>query len=134
MGGTFLRPLLPGSQKPFRRKPLANTDFAHFTMPKAKPNGQSVKGIVLRVDAFGNLMTNLTAEDIPVDSLSDGVIKLNVSGKDVLRLGQTFASGNPGEPIAVLGSAGFLEIVVNRGNAARMLGAGRGAEVTIDVT
>ena len=110
------------------------TDFVHFTMPKAKSSGQAVKGIVLRVDAFGNLMTNLTAEDIPVDSLSDGVIKLTVNGKEVLRLGQTFASGNPGEPIAVLGSAGFLEIAVNRGSAARTLGAGRGAEVAIDIT
>jgi S-adenosylmethionine hydrolase len=41
--------------------------------------------------------------------------------------------GTPGEPIAVFGSAGYLEIAVNRGSAARTLGVNRGAEVTLDL-
>jgi S-adenosylmethionine hydrolase len=110
------------------------TDFVRFTMPKAKSSGQAVKGVILRVDAFGNLMTNLTAEDIPIGALGGGAIKLAVNGKQVLKFGQTFASGNPGEPIALLGSAGYVEIAVNRGNAARTLGVNRGAEVTLDLT
>jgi S-adenosylmethionine hydrolase len=110
------------------------TDFVRFTMPKAKSNGTAVKGVILRVDAFGNLMTNLTAEDIPIGALGGGAIKLAVNGKQVLKFGQTFASGNPGEAIALLGSAGYVEIAVNRGNAARTLGVNRGAEVTLDLT
>jgi len=109
------------------------TDFVRFTMPKAKSSGQAVKGVVLRVDAFGNLMTKLTAEEIPIGALEGGAIKLAVNGKQVLKLVQTFASGNPGEPIALLGSAGYVEIAVNRGNAARTLGVNRGAEVTLDL-
>lgn len=111
----------------------AVTDFVRFTMPKAKANGQGVKGVVLRVDAFGNLMTNLKAEDIPIGALGGGEIKIAVGGKQVLKFAQTFASGNPGEAIAVLGSAGYVEIAVNRGNAARTLGVNRGAEVTLDL-
>jgi len=110
------------------------TDFVRFTMPKAKSNGQAVKGVILRVDAFGNLMTNLTAEDIPIGALGGGAIKLAVNGKQVLKFGQTFASGNPGEPIALLGSSGYVEIAVNRGSAARTLGVNRGAEVTLDLS
>jgi S-adenosylmethionine hydrolase len=110
------------------------TDFVRFTMPKAKASGQSVKGVVLRVDAFGNLMTNLTAEDIPIGALDGGSVKLAVNGKQVVKFAQTFASGNPGEPIALLGSAGYVEIAVNRGSAARALGVNRGAEVTLDLT
>jgi S-adenosylmethionine hydrolase len=109
------------------------TDFVRFTMPKAKSTGQSVKGVILRVDVFGNLMTNLTAEDIPAGALGGGSIKLSVNGKPVVKFGQTFASGNAGEPIAMLGSAGYVEIAVNRGSAARMLGVNRGAEVTLDL-
>jgi hypothetical protein len=110
----------------------AITDFVRFTMPKAKVNGQATKGVVLRVDAFGNLMTNLTVENIPAASLQGGPIRLSVSGKPVAQFGRTFASGNPGEPMAILGSTGYVEIAVNRGNAARMLGVGRGAEVTLE--
>jgi S-adenosylmethionine hydrolase len=111
------------------------TDFVRFTLPAAKSNGQVIKGVVLRVDAFGNLMTNLTVEEVPITVLDvGGPIKLTVNGKPVLRYAQTFAEGNPGEPIAVLGSAGYVEIAVNRGSAARTLGANRGAEVTLEMS
>ena len=110
------------------------TDHVRFTLPKAKANGTGVKGVVLRVDVFGNLMTNLTAEDIPIGALEGGPVKLAVNGKQVLRFAQTFGSGTPGEPIAVLGSAGYVEIAVNRGNAARALGVNRGAEVTLETS
>jgi hypothetical protein len=109
------------------------TDFVRFTMPKAKANGQAVKGVVLRVDVFGNLMTNLAAEDIPIGALDGGAVKMSVNGKPVAKFAKTFAAGGPGEPIAMLGSAGYVEIAVNRGSAARTLGANRGTEVTLEV-
>ena len=109
------------------------SDFVRFTVPRAKPAGQAVKGVVLRVDAFGNLMTNLTAEDVPAAAVESGSIKLSLGGKEIRKFAQTFALGAPGEPIAVFGSAGYLEIAVNRGSAARTLGANRGAEVTLDL-
>jgi S-adenosylmethionine hydrolase len=108
------------------------TDHVRFTMPKAKSSGQSVKGVVLRVDAFGNLMTNLTADDVPAAAVASGTIKLAINGKEIAKLVQTFALGAPGEPVALIGSAGFLEVAVNRGNAARTLGVNRGAEVTLE--
>jgi S-adenosylmethionine hydrolase len=108
------------------------TDFVRFAMPKPKSSGDAVKGVVLRVDTFGNLMTNLTAEDVPPAAAASGAIKLSVNGKEVLKLVPTFSVGMPGEPVAIFGSAGYLEIAVNRGNAARALGVNRGAEVTLD--
>jgi S-adenosyl-L-methionine hydrolase (adenosine-forming) len=110
------------------------TDFVRFTVPKSKSEGKAVKGVILRVDAFGNLMTNLTEEDLPPAALDGGPINLAVNGKQVLKFSRTFASGNPGEPIAVVGSAGYLEIAINRGSAARALGVNRGAEVSLDVS
>jgi S-adenosylmethionine hydrolase len=110
------------------------TDAVRFTLPKAKPAGQTIKGVVLRVDAFGNLMTNLTIEHVPPSVVESGVIKLSVGGKEIRKFEPTFAMGTPGEPIALFGSAGYVEIAVNRGSAARTLGANRGAEVTLDLT
>ncbi len=110
------------------------TDYVRFTMPKAKPDGQGIKGVVLRVDAFGNLMTNLTAENVPAVAVASGEIKLAINGKEVRKFVQTFGMGAPGEPVALFGSAGFIEVAVNRGNAARTLGANRGAEVTLELS
>jgi S-adenosylmethionine hydrolase len=63
--------------------------------------------------------------------VADGKINLQVGGKPVEQLAQTFAQGAVGQPVAVLGSSGFVEIVVNKGHAARVLGVNRGAEVTL---
>jgi len=106
------------------------TDYVRFTLPRVKPAGSALKGVVLRVDAFGNLMTNFTADDI---AACNGQLKLQVNGKQIEKLVPTFAQGTPGEAVAILGSSGYLEIAVNRGSAARVLGANRGAEVTLQL-
>jgi hypothetical protein len=79
-------------------------------------------------------MTNLTAEDIPAAAVASGAIKLAVNGKEVSKIARTFGDGIPGEPVAIFGSAGYLEVAINRGNAARVLGVNRGAEVTLDLS
>jgi S-adenosylmethionine hydrolase len=108
------------------------TDYARFVLPKVKQSGTALKGIVLRVDSFGNLMTNFRAEDLPAHTLGNGRVKLVVGGKQVERMAQTFAEGASDQPIALLGSSGFVEIAVSKGNASRMLGVNRGAEVTLE--
>lgn len=108
-------------------------DFTRFAFPKPKIAEGKWKGVVLRVDRFGNLMTNFSAETAP-DLLKEGAkFSLTVGGKQVTKLAQTFAQGEPGEAFAVMGSSGYLEISVNKGSAARVLGAQRGAEVSLEM-
>jgi S-adenosylmethionine hydrolase len=108
------------------------TDYVRFSLPRPKATGSTRKGLVLRVDTFGNLVTNFTAEDLPQGASADGKINLQVGGKRVEKLAQTFAQGAAGEPVAIVGSSGFVEIAVNKGQAARVLGVNRGAEVVLE--
>src|SRR5271154_5830562 len=41
------------------------TDLVRFNIPKPKASGNIIKGAVLRMDRFGNLITNITPEDAP---------------------------------------------------------------------
>ena len=107
-------------------------DFVRFSIPKPKAEGTTVKGVVLRVDAFGNLMTNLTPEDVPTIVEPGAAFQIRVGNAAVKKFVQTFAQGAPGEPCALIGSSGCIEIAVNRGNAARTLAAQRGAEVVFE--
>jgi S-adenosyl-L-methionine hydrolase (adenosine-forming) len=109
------------------------TDFVRFAIPKAKVAGNSVKGAVLRIDHFGNLITNITAEDVPALVAADGKFTVRVGNGAVSKVVQTFSQGASGEPVGIIGSSGFLEISINKGNAARTLAAARGAEVTIEL-
>jgi S-adenosylmethionine hydrolase len=97
-------------------------DFVKLTLPKPKVTGNVVKGIVLRVDAYGNLVTNLMPE-----------VKVLVGNQEVGKMVRTFADGAQGEPIALIGSSGFLEFAINKGDAAKALKANRGAEVTVEL-
>ena len=109
------------------------SDYVRFALPRPKAAGSALKGVVLRVDAFGNLMTNFLAEDLAPAMGTDGKLKLQVGGKRVEKFVQTFANGAAGEPVAMIGSSGFLEIAVNKGQAARVLGVNRGAEVLLEI-
>lgn len=109
------------------------TDFVRFSIPKPKALDNGVKGAVLRIDHFGNLVTNITPEDVPGLATANGKLMIRVGNGQANKIVQTFAQGAPGEVVGLIGSGGFLEISVNKGNAARALGAARGAEVTVEL-
>jgi S-adenosyl-L-methionine hydrolase (adenosine-forming) len=108
-------------------------DFARFSLPRPKAQNGVMRGAVLRVDHFGNLITNFTLEDLPEAMRQPGPAGFSVATKPVAKLVETFARGAAGEPVALVGSTGFIEIAVNKGNAARALGVGRGAEVVLQI-
>jgi len=109
------------------------TDFVRFALPRPKASGNVVKGIVLKVDQFGNLITNLRAEDVPAFAADGGKFTIRAGSAAVTKLAPTFASGTNGEAIGLIDSSGFLEISVNKASASKALGIGRGAEVTVEV-
>jgi len=108
------------------------SDFKRFALPRPKEADGLLKAVVLKVDAFGNLITNLRAEDLPAAAVEKGEVKLQVGSHAVSKLAPTFAGGNAGEAIAYIGSSGLVEIGVNKGNASKTLGLGRGTQVLLD--
>jgi S-adenosylmethionine hydrolase len=108
------------------------TDFVRFTLPKPKAAGGTIKGVVLKVDNFGNLITNLTPEEVP-QVTAGAKFKIIAGSREIDSLSQSYSVGAPGEVLAVIGSSGFLEISVNKGNAAKSLNMQRGAEVIISL-
>jgi len=107
------------------------TDYKKFAMPKPKAADGAVRGVVLRVDSFGNIITNFRTEDLPVAAIETGTVQLIIGTHSVSRFVDTFAKGNAGEAFAYIGSNGFVEVGINRGNAAKSLGIGRGTQVTL---
>ena len=107
-------------------------DYVRFAAPKPKPAGDNkIRGVVLKVDRFGNLITNVTLEDAPALFAPNAAFKIVVGSKEISDIRAAYAEGAPGEVFAVLGSMGYLEIVANRAAAAQLTGAGKGSEVSI---
>lgn len=82
-------------------------------------------GVVLHVDRFGNLITNLHTRDFP--EFGAKPFELAIGTRKLDRLAGNYAEMEPGEPFVIVGSSGFLEVAVNQGSAAKHLGCGPGA-------
>jgi S-adenosyl-L-methionine hydrolase (adenosine-forming) len=106
-------------------------DYKRFALPRPKAGDGGLKGVVMRVDGFGNLVTNFRQEDLPNGAAAERALNLQIGTHAVTRLVDTFALGNGNEPIAYFGSSGYLEVAINKGNAAKTLGLGRGTAVTL---
>jgi S-adenosylmethionine hydrolase len=110
------------------------TDYVRFAAPRPKPvDERTIRGLVLRVDRFGNLITNITPQDAPqLFETPPPPFTIAVGDKgQVSRLCSHYAEGAPGEVFGILGSMGFLELATNRGSASQLLGAGKGSEVNV---
>jgi S-adenosylmethionine hydrolase len=95
------------------------------------PDG-SLRAPILHVDRFGNCITAFRADRLPPGALLPG-FRIEINGVAIEALRGHYAEGDDphGHPFAIWGSAGFLELVVNRGSAARKLGAGPGTSVAL---
>lgn len=109
------------------------TDYVRFAAPKPKPAGDKLlKGVVIKVDKFGNLITNFTAHDVPqLLKETPGAFKILVGKTEITSLRTAYAQGTPGEVFAIMGSMGYLEIATNRGSASRTIGVDKGTEVGV---
>jgi S-adenosyl-L-methionine hydrolase (adenosine-forming) len=108
-------------------------DFVRFHAPKPKPaEGNRLRGVVLKVDRFGNLITNITPQDAPLlFQPQPPAFKILVGKREITDIRMNYAQGMPGEVFGILGSMGYLEIAANRGSAAQTVGAGKGSDVNV---
>jgi hypothetical protein len=109
------------------------TDYVRFAAPKPKTMAPgTVKGVVLKVDKFGNLITSIRPDDLPQLFQSDPPpFRIIIGKSEITKIKTAYAQGTPGETFAILGSMGFLEIATNRGMAARLCGADKGSDVGV---
>ena len=70
---------------------------------------------------------------MPTLASADGKFTIRVGNGAVTKMVPTFAAGAAGEAVGIIGSSGYVEISVNKANAAKTLAAGRGAEVTVEL-
>ena len=108
-------------------------DYVKFSAPKPKAaDGNRLRGVVLKVDRFGNLITNITPQDAPaIFGAGAKGFKIVVGSREITEIRNAYAEGAPGEVIGILGSMGFLEIAANRGAAAQLTGASKGTDVSV---
>ena len=107
------------------------TDYVRLAMPAPLRSLEgTVTGAILKVDNFGNLITNLTPQDVPeLFSEKPPSFTIIINHQTITHLFTSYSAGKPSELFAILGSSGYLEVCTNQGSAATLLKASRGDEV-----
>lgn len=91
--------------------------LVRLDIPDAIREGDRVQGRVQYCDRFGNLITNLVPEDLPSAPWQVQI------GDHTLSSARTYGEAPLGQPLALIGSHGWLEIAINGGNAQKTLQA-----------
>jgi S-adenosylmethionine hydrolase len=107
---------------------IDSADLTRLAIPAPLLDGKSLLGKVIRVDSFGNLLTNISQEDLRKFA-PDGVIEIEIKGERIKGLKRSYAEGKAGEIICLWGSTGLLEICLKERNLLRERGWGRGTKV-----
>jgi S-adenosyl-L-methionine hydrolase (adenosine-forming) len=105
-------------------------DYLRLDFDKPARTGRRTwTGAILKVDRFGNIVTNFSVEDFP--DLDKRAFEMAVGAQRVNVLAKHYAERGPGDAFLILGSAGYYEISVGQASAAKLLGCGAGAPLEL---
>lgn len=108
-------------------------DPVRFEVPQPELlSATHIRGQVIHIDRFGNLITNLTSQHLSPQAVSRAV-RLVISNQTITRFQSHFAEAVAQEPFAVIGSTGRLEVAVYQDSAERILNASVGMIVELHI-
>ena len=124
-----------------------------LTLPRVRREARRTVGEIVWVDRFGNCISNIRADDLPRTVRADAHARRTSSAAHASRrnargafrgrrlsvtidghalpLLDSYADVPAGKPVALVNSNDLVEMAVNRGSAASVLGIGRGARVVV---
>jgi len=118
--------LLEGLDPDLLGDPLATLATSHWPTPEKTPTG--IRGEIIHIDAFGNLLTNLPATLLPQLQAAG---QLRVGPHEITTIVRTYGEAVPGTAVVLVGSQGVIEVAIVEGRADERLSARLGTPVAI---
>lgn len=81
-----------------------------------------IEGQIIYIDNFENVIVNITREQFEEQRRGRSFRIVFKRDEVIDRISETYADVHPGEKLALFNSAGYLEIAINKGNAAGLFG------------
>jgi S-adenosylmethionine hydrolase len=113
------------------------SEICHATKPefaRVIRRNDTLIGKVLHVDGFGNIITNISENDMEQCPVEGALIVEFPGHKLKLKLRKAYGDTRSHELLALIGSHGFLEIAANQSSAAEKLKVRIGERVRISIT
>lgn len=108
------------------------SDPVMFEVPVSERRGDVLYGRIMRVDGFGNLITNIKKSELGA-FVGSGWPVINLGKLMIEGLRKSYSEVGTGEALALIGSSGCLEVAVNQGRADDIAGTNRDALIGMEV-
>ncbi len=106
-------------------KKITDFDRGKIQWPVFSEN--KITGTIIHIDTFGNLISNIEEKDLLNRPVTIKTCKIILD-----KLSNSYTEVNIGQPLAIFGSSGFLEIAVRNGNARDFLSLNIGDRFEVD--
>jgi hypothetical protein len=111
-------------------KPIS--DYLRSTFEKPVRTGKRIwTGNVLKIDRFGNLITNFHIDEFP--AVRERMFEMTVGPRRLSYLANNYAECGFGELFLIVGSSRYLEVSANQASAAKMIGCTTGTQVDLTI-
>jgi S-adenosylmethionine hydrolase len=107
-------------------------DWEKLRVPQPRRGEGKLLGEIIHIDVFGNLITNVREQGLS-DFTRGGPPVIRVGRRTIQGIRKGYWEGKPSEPIALIGSSGFLEISIREGNAQKALRLKKGDRVQVQL-
>jgi S-adenosylmethionine hydrolase len=111
--------------------PVLNS-WIEFDFEKPRIREGRLLGEIFHIDAFGNLVGSIDEEQL-LDFTKDHSFEIKIGKRTIRGLKKGYWEGKRSEPLALIGSGGFLEISVREGNAKKRLKVKKGDRIVVSM-
>jgi S-adenosyl-L-methionine hydrolase (adenosine-forming) len=106
-------------------------DFNRLGIFRPVVDSHSIRGVVIYIDSYENVITNIT-EEVFREVGKGRKFTLFFRGEEITRIHSAYGDVPEGEILTLFGATGYLEIAMNRGNAGGLLGLNINEPVRIE--
>ncbi len=107
----------------------AADDFMLLAISRPDYGDTTIRGRILHVDRYGNLITNIEGDALPGDA--QWTMRIGGADLSIRNIAATYSDVDQGRPVALIGSSGYLEIAVCGGSAYRVFQTEPGTEISM---
>lgn len=108
--------------EPVQRIGVPDVPYMEMRHLQPKVEENSIDGQIIFIDSFENVIVNITREQFEAERKGRSFRIVFRRNEAIDRISESYADVPAGEKLALFNSAGYLEIAVNKGNAAGLFG------------
>lgn len=106
-------------------KPIAVESLTTLSLPQCQPTATGLQGHIQAIDRFGNGISTISADAVHHRDWS-----VTVAGQ-IFPHYSTYSEATEGSPLSLIGSHGWVELAVSRGNAQQTYGLSLGDRIEL---